>query len=60
MIPASKNLHIESVAIRCAMHIESVPNRKSHPKMLLRESYRADGNIKPDLTDLVHLESTGG
>lgn len=28
------------------MHIESVPNRKSHPTILLRESYRADGKVK--------------
>src|SRR5271169_5945367 len=34
------------VTIRCAMHIESVPNRKSHPTILLRESYRADGKVK--------------
>src|SRR5229473_1167960 len=32
--------------IRCAMHIESVPNRKSHPTILLRESYRADGKVR--------------
>ena len=28
------------------MHIESVPNRKSHPTILLRESYRADGKVR--------------
>src|ERR1700675_3543714 len=28
------------------MHIESVPNRESHPTILLRESYRADGKVK--------------
>ena len=28
------------------MHIESVPNRKSHPTILLRQSYRADGKVK--------------
>lgn len=28
------------------MHIESVPNRQSHPTILLRESYRADGKVK--------------
>ena len=28
------------------MQIESVPNRKSHPTILLRESYRADGKVK--------------
>jgi len=28
------------------MHIESVPNRRSHPTILLRESYRADGKVK--------------
>ncbi|MGB6399972.1 MAG: IS1634 family transposase, partial [Bradyrhizobium sp.] len=27
-------------------HIESVPNRKSHPTILLRESYRADGKVR--------------
>ena len=32
--------------IRCVMHIESVPNRKSHPTILLRESYRADGKVR--------------
>jgi DDE family transposase len=37
---------VEAVAILCAMHIESVPNRKSHPTILLRESYRADGKVK--------------
>ena len=28
------------------MHIESVPNRKSHPTILLRESYRAEGKVR--------------
>src|SRR5260370_29295290 len=28
------------------MHVESVPNRKSHPTILLRESYRADGKVR--------------
>ena len=28
------------------MHIESVPNRKSHATILLRESYRADGKVR--------------
>ena len=28
------------------MHIESVPNRKSHPTILLREGYRADGKVR--------------
>src|SRR5216683_6949823 len=32
--------------IRCAMHIESVRNRKSHPTILLRESCRADGKVR--------------
>src|SRR5882724_3421909 len=32
--------------IRWVMHIESVPNRKSHPTILLRESYRADGKVR--------------
>jgi hypothetical protein len=35
-----------SFTILCAMHIESMPNRKSHPTILLRESYRADGKVK--------------
>src|SRR5260221_13574503 len=32
--------------IRWVMHIESVPNRKSHPTILLRESYRAGGKVR--------------
>jgi len=28
------------------MHIETVPNRKSHPTILLRESYRAQGRVR--------------
>jgi hypothetical protein len=28
------------------MHIESVPNRKSHPTILLRESFRAEGKVR--------------
>lgn len=37
------------------MHIESVPNRKSHPTILLRESYRADGKVrKRTLANLTH------
>lgn len=28
------------------MHIERVPNRKSHPTVLLRECYREDGKVK--------------
>ncbi len=28
------------------MHIEAVPNRKSHPTILLRESYRAGDKVK--------------
>ena len=28
------------------MHIESVPNRRSNPTILLRESHRADGKVK--------------
>jgi len=37
------------------MHIESVPNRKSHPTILLRESYRADGKVKKrTLANLTH------
>lgn len=35
-----------AAVILCAMHIDSVPNRKSHPTILLRESYRADGKVK--------------
>lgn len=41
--------------IRCAMHIECVPNRKSHPTILLRESYRADGKVrKRTIANLTH------
>lgn len=37
------------------MHIESVPNRKSHPTTLLRESYRADGKVrKRTIANLTH------
>jgi Transposase DDE domain len=37
------------------MHIESVPNRKSHPTILLRESYRADGKVKKrTIANLTH------
>src|SRR5260370_9867675 len=37
------------------MPIESVPNRKSHPTILLRESYRADGKAKKrTLANLPH------
>src|SRR5260370_9424455 len=37
------------------MPIESVPNRKSHPTILLRESYRADGKVKKrTLANLTH------
>ncbi|HSO42177.1 MAG TPA: IS1634 family transposase [Rhodospirillales bacterium] len=37
------------------MHIESVPNRKSHPTILLRESYRAGGKVrKRTIANLTH------
>jgi len=37
------------------MHIESVPNRKSHPTTLLRESYRAGGKVKKrTIANLTH------
>ncbi len=37
------------------MHIESVPNRKSHPTILLRESYRAEGKVrKRTIANLTH------
>ena len=37
------------------MHIESVHNRKSHPTILLRESYRADGKVrKRTIANLTH------
>lgn len=37
------------------MHIELVPNRKSHPPILLRESYRADGKVrKRTIANLTH------
>src|SRR6266436_7339379 len=32
--------------ILCVMHIESVPNRQSHPTILLRESYRTGGKVR--------------
>ena len=28
------------------MHIEAVPNRQSHPTILLRESYRVGAKVK--------------
>lgn len=28
------------------MHVHTVPNRKSRPDLLLRESYREGGNVK--------------
>jgi hypothetical protein len=37
------------------MHIESVPNRQSHPTILLRESYREDSKVKKrTLANLTH------
>ncbi len=37
------------------MHIESVPNRNSHPTLLLRESYRAGDKVKKrTLANLTH------
>ena len=43
------------------MHIESVPNRKSHPTILLRESYRADGKVrKRTIANLTHWPEPGG
>jgi hypothetical protein len=37
------------------MHIELVPNRKSYPTILLRESYRADGKVrKRTIANLTH------
>ena len=39
-----------------AMHIERVPNRKSHPTMLIRESYREDGKVKKrTIANITHL-----
>jgi len=41
--------------IRWVMHIEAVPNRQSHPTILLRESYRADGKVrKRTIANLTH------
>jgi len=38
------------------MYITSIPNRKSPPAILLRESYREDGKVKSrTLTNLSHL-----
>jgi hypothetical protein len=37
------------------MHIEAVPNRKSHPTILLRESYRAGDKVKKrTIANLTH------
>jgi hypothetical protein len=37
------------------MHIEAVPNRKSHPTVLLCESYRVDGKVrKRTIANLTH------
>jgi transposase len=39
-----------------AMHIESVPNRKSNPTILIRESYREDGKVKKrTIANITHL-----
>ncbi len=41
--------------ILCVMHIESVPNRQSHPTILLRESYREGGKVKKrTIANLTH------
>ena len=38
------------------MHIESVPNRKSHPTILIRQSYREDGKVKKrTIANITHL-----
>src|SRR3984957_768322 len=40
------------------MYVTSVPNRKSPPAILLRESYRQDGKVKSrTLANLTHLPS---
>ena len=36
----------EVLLIFVAMHIDVIPNRKSRPAILLRESYREDGKVK--------------
>jgi len=39
-----------------AMHIERVPNRKSPPTILIRESYREDGKVKKrTIANITHL-----
>ena len=39
-----------------AMHIERVPNRKSNPTILIRESYREDGKVKKrTIANITHL-----
>ncbi len=44
------------VCIIVAMHIESVPNRKSHPTILIRQSYREDGKVKKrTIANITHL-----
>src|SRR6202050_5159625 len=41
-----------------SMYVTSVPNRKSPPAILLRESYRQDGKVKSrTLANLTHLPS---
>ena len=45
-----------SLCILVAMHIESVPNRKSNPTILIRESYREDGKVKKrTIANITHL-----
>src|ERR1700684_1778622 len=41
-----------------SMYVTTVPNRKSPPAILLRESYRQDGKVKSrTLANLTHLPS---
>ncbi len=37
------------------MYVARVPNRGSPPAILLRESYREDGKVKPGSTEKVRL-----
>ena len=40
------------------MHIAKVPNRNARPSFLLRETYREDGKVKPELRKAPQLVDT--
>jgi hypothetical protein len=43
------------------MYVATVPNRKSPPAILLRESYRLDGKVKTrTIANITHLASSAG